>query len=115
MLARFFAARRWSRHWRPPTKGSAASNSRAVTRTASQRRLLSLGSCMSAAVTVLSNRTTLAGLDFLLTRALASRARLIASQVSARMALIVLCRTDFFGVHESGSRAKAQNEAESSR
>ena len=37
---------------------------------------------------------------------------MIASQVSARMALIVLCSTDFFGVHDSGSRAKARNEAE---
>ena len=31
----------------------------------------------------------------------------IASHVSARMALIVLCSTAFFGVHDSGSRAKA--------
>ena len=28
------------------------------------------------------------------------------------MALTVLCSTDFFGVHDSGSRAKARNEAE---
>ena len=69
---------------------------------------------MSAAVTVLSNRTTLQASIFS-RRALTSRARLIASQVSARMALIVRCRTDFFGVHDSGSRAKARNEAESSR
>jgi hypothetical protein len=69
---------------------------------------------MSAAVTVLSNRTVLPASTFSW-RALASRARLIASQVSARMALIVLCSTDFFGVHGSGSRAKARNEAESSR
>ena len=27
------------------------------------------------------------------------------------MALIVMCSTDFFGVHDSGSRAKARNEA----
>ena len=33
-------------------------NSRTITRTASQSRLLSLGSCISAAVTVLSSRTT---------------------------------------------------------
>ena len=26
-----------------------------------------------------------------------------------------MCSTDFFGVHDSGSRAKARNEAESSR
>ena len=69
---------------------------------------------MSAAVTVLSNRTILPASIFSW-RALASRARLIASQVWARMALIVLCNTDFFGVHDSGSRAKARNEAESSR
>jgi hypothetical protein len=46
--------------------------------------------------------------------ALASSARLIASQVSARIAPIVRCRTDFFGLHAHGSRAKARNEAESS-
>jgi hypothetical protein len=40
---------------------------------------------------------------------------LIASQLSARMALIVLCSADFFGVHDSGSRAKPRNEAGSSR
>ena len=49
-----------SRHTRrPPIKASAPFNSRTITRTASQRRLLSLGSCMSAAATVLSSRTTL--------------------------------------------------------
>ena len=87
---------------------------RAITRTASQRRLLSLGSCMSAAVTVLSSRTTLPVSTFSC-RALASRMGLIASHVSARMALIVMCSTDFFGVHDSGSRAKARKEAESYR
>jgi hypothetical protein len=40
--------------------------------------------------------------------------RLIASHVSARMALVVFCMTDFFGVHDGGSRAKARNEAQSS-
>ena len=54
----------------------------------------------------------LAGLDTFSCRALASRTRLIASHVSARMALMVLCSTDFFGVNDSGSRAKARNEAE---
>jgi hypothetical protein len=39
----------------------------------------------------------------------------ISSQVSARIALIVLCRTDFFGLHDHGSRAKARNDIESSR
>ena len=37
---------------------------------------------------------------------------MIVSEVSARMALIVLCSTDYFGVHDSGSRAKARNGAE---
>jgi hypothetical protein len=69
---------------------------------------------MSAPVTVLSSRTTLPVSTFSC-RALASTARLIASQVLARMALIVLCSADFFGVQASGSRAKARNEAESSR
>jgi hypothetical protein len=48
-------------------------------------------------------------------RALSMTTRLIASQVSARIALIVLCRLDFFGTHDTASRAKARNEAESSR
>jgi len=85
-----------------------------MTRTASHKRLLSLGSCMSAAVTVLSSRMT-PPVSIFSARALASAAWLIASQVSALIALIVLCSADFFGVHDSGSRAKALNEAESSR
>jgi len=52
---------------------------------------------MSAAVTVLSSRTTLPASIFC-RRALAIKEQLIASQVSARMAVIVLCSTDFFGV-----------------
>jgi len=48
-------------------------------------------------------------------RALASSARLICSQVSARIALIVWCSTDLFGFHACGSRANARNDAESSR
>src|SRR4051794_5683448 len=71
---------------------------RTITRTASHSRLLSLGSCISAAVTVLSRRTTLPSSIFSC-RALVSSIRLIASQVSARIALIVLCSTDFFGLH----------------
>jgi len=47
--------------------------------------------------------------------ALANSARLTASQVSGRMAQIVWCSTDFFGDQASGNRAKARNEAESSR
>ena len=35
--------------------------------------------------------------------------------MAALMALMVLCSTDFFGDHPKGSRAKARNEAESSR
>jgi hypothetical protein len=37
---------------------------------------------------------------------------LIASQLSARMALTVFCSTDFFGLQAQGSRAKARNDAE---
>src|SRR4029078_5447541 len=80
-------------------------NKRTITRTASHRRLLSLGSCKSAAVTVLSSRTILP-CSILASLALASSVRLISSQVSARIALIVLCSTDFFGVHDHGRRGK---------
>ena len=83
-------------------------------RTASHSRLLSLGSCMSAEVTVLSSRTA-APFSSFACRATDSRARLICSQVSARIALIVWCSTDFFGLHACGSRANARNDAESSR
>lgn len=93
---------------------SACCRRRTITRTQSHKRLLSLGSWISAAVTVLSTRTTLP-LSNLSCRALASSILLTASQVSARIALIVLCKTDFFGLHPHGSRAKARNEAESSR
>jgi hypothetical protein len=48
-------------------------------------------------------------------RALHTAARLIASQLAALIALIVLCSTDFLGDHDNGSRAKARNDAESSR
>ena len=61
--------------------------------------------------TVLSNRTTLPG-SILRSCASARIARLIASHVPAWIALIVLCNTDFFGVHETGRRAKARNEEE---
>jgi hypothetical protein len=83
-------------------------------RTASHSRLLSLGSCMSAEVTVLSSRTTAPSSSFAC-RATDSRARLICSQVSGLIALIVFCSTDFCGLHDHGRRAKARNEAESSR
>jgi len=69
---------------------------------------------MSAAVTVLSMRT-IAPASSLSCLALATSARLTASQVAGRIALIVRCNTDFFGDHASGSRAKARNDAESSR
>src|SRR3954447_21766036 len=98
----------------PPIHAWACFNRRTITRTASHSKLLSLGSCISAAVTVLSSRTMLPSSSFSC-RALASSVRLIASQVSARIALIVLCSTDFFGLHDHGSRAKARNDAESSR
>ena len=97
-----------------PIHAWACFNRRTITRTASHSRLLSLGSCISADVTVLSRRTMLPSSIFSC-RALASSVRLIASQVSARIALIVLCSTDFFGLHAHGRRAKARNEAESSR
>ena len=77
-------------------------------------RLLSVGSCRSAAVTVLSTRTTLPSSSFAC-RAFASSVRLISSQVSDRIALIVFCSTDFCGLHDHGNRAKARNDAESSR
>src|SRR5271157_3232667 len=61
---------------------------------------------MSAAVTVLSSRTTLPVSTFAC-RALASRMRLIASHVSARMALIVMCSTAFFGVQVERAEREA--------
>jgi hypothetical protein len=85
-----------------------------MTRTASHSNVLSLGSCISAWVTVLSMRTV-APLSSRSVLALASSAWLTASQVSGRSAAMVWCSTDFFGVHLTGKRAKARNEAESSR
>ena len=76
-----------------------------MTRTASHNRALSLGSCINAAVTVLSNRT-LAPLSNRACLALASSAWLTASQVSARSAPIVWCNTDFFGDHPRGQAGK---------
>jgi hypothetical protein len=76
--------------------------------------VLSLGSCIRAAVTVLSSRTV-APLSSRSCLALVNKAWLIASQVSARIVAIVRCSTDFFGDHRNGRRAKARNEAESSR
>jgi hypothetical protein len=113
---RFFAARRGSRQARPmpPRQASAALRRRTITRTASHHRLLSLGSWIGAAVTVLSSRTTLPFSSFSC-RAPKSSVRLIAAQVSARLALIVLCSTDCFGLQAHGSRANARNDAESSR
>jgi len=67
-----------------------------------------------AAVTVLSIRTVVP-LSNSSCWALTNTARLTASQVSARIALIVWCSTDFFGDQASGKRAKARNDAESSR
>src|SRR4051794_41821136 len=84
-----------------PIHAWACFNRRTITRTASHNRLLSLGSCISASVTVLSSRTMLPSSIFSC-RALASSVRLIASQVPARIALIVLCSTDFFGLHAHG-------------
>ncbi len=77
-----------------------------------RQQVLSLGSCMSAEVTVLSSRTTAPSSSFSC-RALDNSARLISSQVCGRIALIVCCSIDFFGLHDHGSRAKARKEAES--
>src|SRR3954451_4829026 len=82
---------------------------RTITRKASHSSLLSLGSFISAAVTVLSRRTTLQPSIFFCW-ALASIVRLIDSQVSARIALIVLCSTDFFGLHAHGRRGEGPKE-----
>src|SRR5215472_6844489 len=108
--------RRRSRHRTAGAPGSASPrcNSRVMTRTASDNSVLSLGSCIRAEVTVLSSRTVVP-LSSRSCLALANKAWLIASQVSARSAAIVWCSTDFFGDHRNGRRAKAQNEAESSR
>ena len=81
---------------------------------ASHNKLLSLGSRMSAEVTVLPRCTTAPSSSFTC-RAPKSRVRLICSQVSGRIVLIGLYRADFCGLHDHGSRAKARNEAESSR
>ena len=96
-----------------PGRAAARRNSRVITRTASHKRVLSLGSCISAALTVLSRRTAAPLSNLRL--ALTSRVWLTASQVSARSAPIVWCSTDFFGNHARGRRAKARNDAESSR
>src|SRR5262249_49895061 len=114
--ARFLARRRRSRHWTAGAPGSASPrcNSRVMTRTASDNSVLSLGSCIRAEVTVLSS-PTVAPLSSRSCLALANKAWLIASQVTARIAAIVWCSTDFFGDHCNGRRAKARNEAESSR
>jgi hypothetical protein len=98
----------------PAHSASASCSRRTITRTASHSRLLSLGSCSSAALVVLSSRITMP-LSSFSWRAPPSRARLIRSQVSARTALIVLCSTDLFGHQLTGSRAKARNDAESCR
>ena len=85
-----------------------------MTRTASHNSVLSLGLCITAALTVLSRRTV-APLSSRSCLALTNKAWLIASQVSARSAAIVWCSTDFLGDHPKGRRAKARNDAESSR
>jgi hypothetical protein len=98
----------------PPGRALACRNRRTITRTASQSSELSVGGCISASLTVLSSRT-MAPVSSFSRRASVSSARLIASQLSARIALMVWCSTDFLGHHPTGSRAKARNEAESSR
>ena len=56
----------------------------------------------------------LAGFDFLLPRA-GEQDAIDRFPRLGPDALIVLCSTAFFGVHDNGNRAKARNEAESSR
>jgi hypothetical protein len=97
-----------------PGSALACVSRRTITRTASHSRELSVGGCINASVTVLSIRTIAPSSSFSC-RAPLTTARLIASQLAALIALIVLCSTDFFGDHAKGSRAKARNEAESSR
>src|SRR5258705_13980147 len=97
-----------------PGRVLACFSRRTITRTASHSRELSVGSCISACVTVLSMRINVP-LSSQPWRALHTAARLIASQLAALIALIVLCSTDFLGDHDNGSRAKARNDAESSR
>src|SRR5512133_171393 len=97
-----------------PGRALACFSRRTITRTASHSRELSVGACISACVTVLSIRTIVA-LSSFPRRALSATARLIASQLVELIALMVLCSTDFLGDHDNGSRAKARNDAESSR
>ena len=70
--------------------------------------------CTGASVTVLSTRS-ISPLSSLAVLACRNRWRLIRSQVAALIALIVFCKTDFFGVQCTGRRAKARNVAESVR
>src|SRR5438128_10560835 len=100
-----------------PGRALACFSRRTITRTASHSRELSLGACISACVTVLSMRI-IVPLSSWPWRALHTAARLIASKLAALIVLIVLivlCSTDFLGDHDNGSRAKARNDAESSR
>src|SRR6266446_2328263 len=97
-----------------PGRALACFSRRTITRTASHSRELSLGACISACVTVLSIRT-IAPLSSFPCRALSATARLMVSQLVALIALMVLCSTDLLGDHDKGSRAKARNDAESSR
>jgi hypothetical protein len=115
-IARFLASRWWLRHRTaaPPGRVTDSFSSRVKTRTPSHSSELSLGACISASHTVLSIRTTVPR-SILSRLASVSKVRLIRSQVSARIRLIVFCNTDFFGHSDNGNRAKARNEAESSR
>src|SRR5216684_833113 len=97
-----------------PGRALACFSRRTITRTASHSRELSVGACIRDRVTVLSIRI-IAPPSSLSCRARLTTARLIASQLAALSALIVLCSTDFFGDHDKDSRANARNDAESSR
>ena len=89
-MAQRLATRRWSGQHISGVPGNAAAwrSNRVIRRTASHNSALSLGSCISAAVTVLSIRTV-APVSSLSCLALVNSARLTASQVSGRIALIV--------------------------
>ena len=97
-----------------PNSVSARFNNRTITRTPSKSSELSVGACINDSVTVLSMRTTDPSSNFCC-RALLNTARLIASQLAALIALIVCCKTDFFGDHDRGRRANEINDAESSK
>ena len=113
--ARPFLARR-RRSWPPDCRRSrqcrARRNSRVMTRTASHNSgAPSAGLVISAALTVLSTRTVALFSSWLFL-APTNRAWSTASRFRARAGRRSRWRTDFFGDHAKGRRAKARNEAD---